>query len=90
MVVDLLGFPVVGDVLGFLGAAFAGWRYLFSASYRTHVHTRWHAKSQLQIAQDIAAAVAGSVLWLVLLWLAIGIPAGFDWISRLFHGTSSV
>jgi H+/Cl- antiporter ClcA len=90
MAVDLLAFSVLGDVLGFLGAAFAGWRYLFSASYRSRVHTRWHSKSQLQVAQDIAAAVAGSVLWLVLFWLAIGIFAGFDWISRLFHGTSSV
>jgi hypothetical protein len=90
MAVDLLVFPVLGDVLGFLSAAFAGWRYLFSASYRSRVHARWHSRSQLQVGQDIAAAVAGSVLWLVLFWLAIGILAGFDWISRLFYGTLSV
>ena len=90
MAVDLFAFSVLADLLGFLGAAFAGWRYLFSASYRRRVHARWHSKSQLQIAQEIAAAVAGSVLWLILFWLAIGVFAGFDWISRLFHRTPPV
>lgn len=90
MSVTLLDLPVLGDVLGFLGAALSGWRYLFSASYRNRVHLRWHSKSQLHVAQDIAAAIAGSVFWFVLLWLVIGAFMGFDWATRLFHGTSTV
>jgi drug/metabolite transporter (DMT)-like permease len=90
MAVDLLQLPLLGDVLGFLAAAFAGWRYLFSPSYRRRVHERWQSKSQLQIAQEIAAAVAGSLFWLVIFCLLISLFLGFDWITRLLHGTSSV
>jgi hypothetical protein len=90
MAVDLLAFPVLGDILGFFVAAFAGWRYVLSPSYRARVHSRWESKSQLQIAQDIAAAVAGSIFWLILSWLVISVFAGFDWIARLVHGSSAV
>jgi H+/Cl- antiporter ClcA len=87
---SLLDFSVLGDVLGFFGAALAGWRYLFSPSYRRRVHARWQSRSQLQIAQDIAAAFAGSVLLLVVFCVIISLFIGFDWVTRLFHGTSSV
>jgi hypothetical protein len=90
MAVYLLDLPVVGDVLGFLAAACTGWRYLFSPSYRRRVHERWQSKNQLQIAQEVAAAVAGSLFWLVIFSLIISLFVGFDWITRLLHGSSSV
>jgi hypothetical protein len=61
-----------------------------SPSYRHRVHERWQSKSQLQIAQEIAAAVAGSLLWLVIVCLLVSLFVGFDWLTRLLHGTSSV
>ena len=90
MAVDILALPVLGDVLGFLAAAFAGWRYAISPSYRRRVHERWQSKTQLQIAQEIAAAVAGSVFWLIILFLIISVFLGFGWITHLLHGTPSV
>lgn len=87
---NLLDLGALGDVLGFFASAFAGWRYLFSPSYRRQVHARWQSRSQLQIAQDIAAAVAGSLFFLAVSWLLLGFFFGFDWMPRIFQGTSSV
>lgn len=81
MAVDILGLPVLGDVLGFLATAFAGWRYLLSPSYRRRVHKRWQSTSQLHIAQEIAAAVAGSLFWILIFCLVISLFVGFDWIN---------
>jgi|GEM_PF-2930103 len=90
MAVDLLGLPVLGDVLGFLGAALGGWRYLLSPSYRSRVHARWNSMGQLQIAQEISGAVAGSLFWLIIFCVIISFFVGFGWITRFFHGTPSV
>jgi hypothetical protein len=75
MPVDILGFSVVGDVLSFLGKAFAAWRYLMSPKYRRRVHARWQSESQLEIAGDISSAVVGGVLFILLLWVAISLFA---------------
>ena len=90
MPVNLLDLGALGDVLGFFATAFAGWRYLFSPSYRRHVHARWQSRNQLQIAQDVAAAVVGSLLVLAVSWLLLGLFFGFDWMARIFQGTSPV
>jgi hypothetical protein len=90
MALNLLDPGALGDFIHFLGNAFAGWRYVFSPSYRRRIHARWESQSQLQIAQDVTSAIVGCLFLLLLLCLMVSFFAGFDWIAHLFHGTSSV
>jgi hypothetical protein len=94
MAFDLLDLGGFAEVIDWLRAAFAGWRYLFSSSYRRRVHVGWKSDSWLYITWDIICAVFGCLFSLLLIWLLISLFAGFDWLThltgRLFHGTPSV
>jgi hypothetical protein len=73
-----------GPLLEWLLGAAAGWRYLFSPSYRRRVHARWRDKAWIYIAVDVICGVASCLLFLLLLYALISAFAGWDWWARLF------
>jgi hypothetical protein len=62
----------------------AGWRYLFSRSYRERTHARWRHRSSVYAAVEIVYAVVACALSLLLLHVVISIFAGWNWWARLF------
>jgi hypothetical protein len=93
MAFDLLESGGFAELIDWLRGAFAGWRYLFSSSYRQRIHAGWKSDSWYYIAWDLICGAAGFGFSLFLVWLFVGLFAGFDWLphvlSRLFHGASS-
>ena len=44
----------------------AGWRYIFSSSYRKQTHSRWRQQSHLAVVFDILGASIGVFFTLLL------------------------
>ena len=66
-----------------LGAA-AGWRYLFSPSYRQRTRARWRSKAWIYIAVDVVCGIVACAFSLFLLWALISVFAGWGWWTHLF------
>ena len=90
MAFDLLDLGGFAELLDWLLSASAGWRYVFSPSYRQDVHAEWQSERWYYVAWDVICGVAGVAFSLFLLYLAVSAFAGLDWLARLFHGTSTV
>jgi hypothetical protein len=73
-----------GPLLEWLLGAAAGWRYLFSPSYRRRVHARWRDKAGIYIAVDVICGVATCLVSVLLLHAVISAFAGWNWSARLF------
>ena len=57
----------LGECFEWLRAATAGWRFLFSPSYRHAVIQGWRAARWFYVAWDIVCGIAGVVLSLAIL-----------------------
>jgi hypothetical protein len=90
MAFDLLDLGGFAELLDWLRGALAGWRYLFSSSYRQQIHSGWKSDRWYYIAWDVVCGVAGLAFSLFLLYLVVSLFAGLDWPARLFYGTSTV
>jgi hypothetical protein len=90
MAFDLLDLGGFAELLDWLRGAFAGWRYLFSPSYRQQIHAGWKSDRWYYNAWDVVCGVAGLAFSLFLLYLIVSLFAGLDWPSRLFHSTPTV
>lgn len=62
------------ESLEFVGRAFAGWRFLFSPSYRERTRARWAQQRQMDTMEDVVGALIGmafTVLVPILLWASL-------------------
>ncbi len=71
------------EFVDWLRAAVAGWRYLLSGSYRSDTHARWRQEGVLRVLRDVLCGVAGLAVTVLIIYLVIGVFAGWDWIHRL-------
>ena len=71
------------DFLDWLGAGFAGWRYLASASFRRATHTRWLQESRARVFWDVICGVAGVAFSVLVVYVVISLFAGWDWFQKL-------
>lgn len=71
------------ELAEWMQAAGAGWRYLFSRSFRNRTHSRWQQQSRWRVAWDVICGLAGIALTWFLLYVIISLFAGWDWIERL-------
>lgn len=63
-------------------AAFGGWRFVFSSTFRGETRARWMQESWLRVVWDIVCGVAGIAFTLLLAYVIISLFAGWDWIQR--------
>ena len=61
----------VFELFDWIVNAFAGWRYVFSPSFRQRTHTRWKAQGWGTAAIEILVGALGVLLTLFLLWVLI-------------------
>ena len=66
-------------------AAFAGWRYLLSSTYRAHTYERWRCSSRWLITFDILGALFGMAASLFLLGLLASYVFGLGWFRPTPH-----
>ena len=71
------------EFIDWLRAAFGGWRFLFSASFRWETCARWKDESTVRMLWDIVCGVAGIASTLFLAYAIISLFAGWDWIQRI-------
>jgi hypothetical protein len=90
MTFDLLERGGFAELLDWLRGAFAGWRYLFSSSYRRQIHAGWRSDRWYYIAWDVICGAAGVAFSLFILYAIVSLFVGFNWPSRLFYGPPSV
>ena len=74
----------IGELLDWLLGAVAGWRYVFSPSYRRRTHARWRDEAWIYIAFDVICAAVACAFSLFLLAGLIRVFAGSGWWPRLF------
>lgn len=59
------------EIFDWIASGLAGWRYLFSSSFRQRTHARWKAEGRGKAFLDILFAVIGMLITLFLLWLVV-------------------
>lgn len=71
------------EFIDWFRAAFGGWRFVFSTSFRRETRARWKHESAPRIVWDVLCGVAGIAFTLLLVYAVISLFAGWDWIQRL-------
>ncbi len=71
------------ELVEWLQAAVAGWRYLFSHSFRNQTHFRWRQQSRWRVTWDVICGLAGIAFTCLILYVIISLFVGWDWIERL-------
>ena len=66
----------LGEFLDWIGAAFAGWRYLFSPSYRKCKNSEWKNEKTAYIVWDVCCGLAGIIFSLLVIYVAYEIMVG--------------
>lgn len=61
------------EIFGWLIDGLAGWRYLFSASFRQRTHKRWKAEGWERAVIEIFFGGLAVFLTLLLAWALIGV-----------------
>ena len=59
------------EIFEWIGNAFAGWRYLFSPSFRRRTHARWKAEGRGTAFVEILFGAMAMLFTLFLLWLVV-------------------
>lgn len=60
----------IGEIFGWFKAAFSGWQYLFSKSYRTAKKDEWKNEKAIYIIWDFCCGLVGMAFSVFLLTLA--------------------
>ena len=68
----------IGEILEWLRAATAGWRFVFSPAYRDKVIAEWRVKSRYSVTWDIICGFAGIALTIALVVLVILLILGSE------------
>ena len=71
------------EFIDWLRAAFGGWRFVFSTSFRCETRERWKRQSWLWIVWEVVCGVAGIAFTLLLVYVVVSLFAGWDWIQRI-------
>jgi hypothetical protein len=61
------------EIFEWIANALAGWRYLFSPSFRQRTHARWKAEGRGTAFVEILLAAVGMLVTLFLLWLVVSL-----------------
>lgn len=64
------------DMVHWIEDAFAGWRYLLSASFRRRTHKRWKSEGRGTALIEILFGAIGVLASLFLVWLLIDFARG--------------
>lgn len=59
------------EIFEWMANAFAGWRYIFSPSFRQRTHARWKVEGRGTAVLEILFGAAGMLFTLFLLWLVV-------------------
>jgi hypothetical protein len=59
------------ELLYWLRGVLAGWRYLFSRSYRTRTHARWQHRSPVYAVVEVICSALACIALLLLLYFLI-------------------
>ncbi len=59
------------DIIDWFRAAFAGWRFLFSTSYRREMKVRWECESWYYVGWDVVCGMLGIAFTLLLGYLIL-------------------
>ena len=70
------------EFIDWLRAAFGGWRFVFSTSFRRGTAVRWEHERWLRKFWDIVCGVSGIAFTLFLVYVLISLFAG--WVSVSF------
>jgi hypothetical protein len=72
------------EFIDWFRAAFAGWRFLFSSTYRAQKRERWRQERVWYVVGEVTCGLAGIVFSLVVVWFLVALLAGWDWLQRVF------
>ena len=64
------------EIVDLLANALAGWRYLFSSSFRLRTHARWKAEGWGTALIEILFGAVSMLFTLFLLWLVVHLLRG--------------
>jgi len=71
------------EFIDWFRAAFGGWRFVFSPSFRLEMRARWKHETRLRLVWDVVCGVAGIAFTLLLVYFLIGLFAGWNWMQRV-------
>lgn len=63
------------ELVEWLQAAVAGWRYLFSRAFRARTHERWRRANRWRVAWEVTCGLAGIGFTLLLIVLIVSLIA---------------
>jgi len=72
------------ELIDWVRAGLAGWRYLLSSSFRAETHARWKEETVFRVTWDVACGAAGVAFTLLVAYVLISLFAGWDWIQMMF------
>lgn len=61
-----------------LRAAVAGWRYLFSRSFRIQTHARWRQERRWHVAWDVICGMAGMAFTGLIFYAIVSLFVGWE------------
>ena len=61
------------EIFEWIGNAFAGWRYLFSPSFRRRTHARWKAEGRSKAFFDIIFGTFGMLFTIFVVWAVVSL-----------------
>jgi hypothetical protein len=64
--VDIIG--GIGELIQWLRASIAGWKYLLSKEYRRKTHVKWQSYSKLKIIWQIICGIVGLLFSFLVLY----------------------
>ena len=64
------------EIFDWIANGFAGWRYLFSPSFRRRTHARWKAEGRSKAFFDILFGAVGMLITIFLLWVVVNLFRG--------------
>ena len=61
----------MGEFFEWLYAAFSGWRYLFSSSYRQKKNQEWKSEKVLYVIWDVICGLAGVAFSIMIIYVVV-------------------
>lgn len=64
------------EIIEWFVAAFAGWRFIFSPSFRRQTRARWKQATRLRVVTDIVCGIAGIAFTAFLIYFIVDLVQG--------------
>jgi len=71
------------EFIDWFRAAFAGWRFLFSSTYRAQTRERWRYERAWHVVWDVLCGLAGVVFSLLVAWFLVALFSGWNWLQKI-------